>query len=244
MASSTPVILLIADISGFTGFMRRHSVASSHAREITVRLLNAVISRSSYPLKVAEIEGDAVFFYAESKAGLPPESTESIKRQLIGLFRAFRAEALRLQAMDACSCEACSSVSSLVLKQVVHAGEATVERVSRFEKLFSMDVILVHRLLKNSIESRRYILFTKPAFAIFHPFFELHPELRFEDVDDLGRVECSLIHGEPLRALIESEDIPLGTPSWYERMAWRARLWWSERPFTTAAFRANTPAPD
>lgn len=62
MASSTPVILAIADISGYTRFMHRHPVASSHAREITVRLLNAVVSRLTYPVQVAEIEGHAVFF--------------------------------------------------------------------------------------------------------------------------------------------------------------------------------------
>ena len=32
MALSTPVILVIADISGYTHFMRMHSVVSSHAK--------------------------------------------------------------------------------------------------------------------------------------------------------------------------------------------------------------------
>ena len=51
MAFSFPVILVIADISGYTHFMRMHSVVSSHAREITVRLLKSVIDWSAYPAK-------------------------------------------------------------------------------------------------------------------------------------------------------------------------------------------------
>ena len=61
---TTQGILLVSDISGYTDFVRQHTRSASHARQITVRLLRAIVSASSPPLSVAELEGDAVFFYA------------------------------------------------------------------------------------------------------------------------------------------------------------------------------------
>jgi len=228
MASSTPVILIIADISGYTDFMRRHSVASSHAREITIRLLDTLISRSAFPLVVSEIEGDAVFFYAETKTVQALGSVARFHEQLIRLFRAFNAEVGRLQAMDVCKCEACASVDTLELKQVVHAGEATIERIGRFEKLFSLDVILVHRLLKNSLESKRYILFTKEACRLLTPFFDARLEPHMEHVADMGRVECFIVGDLQIRDLIQSKNARSREPNWFERMRWRLRLRLSE----------------
>ena len=57
-------ILLVADISGFTDFVQHHARSASHARQIVVRLLKSVIDAARPPLKVGELEGDAVFFYA------------------------------------------------------------------------------------------------------------------------------------------------------------------------------------
>ncbi|NIO06511.1 MAG: DUF2652 domain-containing protein, partial [Deltaproteobacteria bacterium] len=64
MNDSSRTLLLIADISGFTEFMRLHAMATRHARQIVVRLLRAMIEATGPPLRVAELEGDAVFFYA------------------------------------------------------------------------------------------------------------------------------------------------------------------------------------
>ena len=38
MDEISPAVLLIADISGFTRFMRLHALTTSHARQIIVRL--------------------------------------------------------------------------------------------------------------------------------------------------------------------------------------------------------------
>jgi Protein of unknown function (DUF2652) len=69
----TRALLLVADISGFTNFMKLHAVSTSHAQQIIVRLLKAIMNVAQPPLKVAEIEGDAVFFYA-------PWGEESLSR--------------------------------------------------------------------------------------------------------------------------------------------------------------------
>ena len=55
---TTQGILLMADISGYSEFVHRHTRSAGHARQITVRLLKAIVSASSPPLSVAELEFD------------------------------------------------------------------------------------------------------------------------------------------------------------------------------------------
>ena len=50
---TTQGILLVSDISGYTDFVRQHTRSASHARQITVRLLKAMVSAASPPLSVA-----------------------------------------------------------------------------------------------------------------------------------------------------------------------------------------------
>jgi uncharacterized protein DUF2652 len=58
------VVLLIADISGYTKFLRLHRLSTSHAQQVITELLESVIDAATPPLKICEVEGDAEFFYA------------------------------------------------------------------------------------------------------------------------------------------------------------------------------------
>jgi hypothetical protein len=53
---------------------------------------------------------------------------------------------------DICVCDACQKVDQLKLKAIVHHGEVAVKKIRGFEELGGEDVILAHRLLKNSIK--------------------------------------------------------------------------------------------
>ena len=141
MDESSQAMLLIADISGFTRFMRLHALTTSHAHQIIVRLLKALVDASGPPLKIAELEGDAVFFYALGTEDDLPQDTAAVKEQILRFFRVFKQEIEALQQVTACVCEACTNVGQLRLKQVVHYGEVAVEKIDRFEKLFGLDVI-------------------------------------------------------------------------------------------------------
>ncbi len=44
------VALVIADIGGYTRFIRAHKTALLHAQEIIAQLLEAIIERAAYPL--------------------------------------------------------------------------------------------------------------------------------------------------------------------------------------------------
>lgn len=165
MRTERRTALLLADISGFTSFMRMHEVATQHAREIVAALLSGIIDAAGEELEVAEVEGDAVFFYAMAVDDSPEAvraASERVRPRLAPILRAFRA-AIERQLLRDCDCEACGCVANLRLKQIVHVGDVGIERIGRFDKLFGIEVIVAHRLLKNSVPLNEYVLLTAAA---------------------------------------------------------------------------------
>jgi hypothetical protein len=55
-------------------------------------------------------------------------------------------------------------VGKLKLKAILHHGEAAFNKVRQFVKIGGEDVILAHRLLKNSVPGHEYVLLSQ-AFA-------------------------------------------------------------------------------
>jgi hypothetical protein len=217
--------LLLADISGYTHFMRESPVASSHARQIIIRLLKSLISASAPPLTVAELEGDAVFFYATASDEDLDRIAFQIKDQMLSLFASFYAETRKLAEMKACECDACSNVGGLKLKQVLHVGEVAVERVNQFVKLFGVDVILVHKLLKNSVPSDEYVLMTKQAHSVIADFHGLTPRILRERVEEFGTVDAVVFYPmQPLSVLAASN---AHKPTTIDTLAWQLRMKWN-----------------
>jgi len=209
MADTTQTILLVADISGFTQFMRMHALATGHSRMIIVHLLNSIVQTTRLPLLVAELEGDAVFLYATAENGDIEQVAEQVKEQIPRLFRAFQRERDELLKRPGCECDACCSIGNLRLKQVVHTGEVAFERIDRFDKLFGLDVIVVHRMLKNSVPAKEYLMLSDPAYATFRGFYDQEPERRTEEFDGVGPLDTVVFYEPHLRkvldALVEQE---------------------------------------
>ena len=223
--NATPALLLIADISGFTRFMRLHALATSHARQIVVRLLKALVAEARPPLQVAELEGDAVFFYALAPEGDLDAVAEAVKPQILRLFDVFHREVEALAAVQACICEACRGVRDLRLKQVAHCGEVAVERIDRFEKLFGLDVIVVHRMLKNSVAAPEYLMLTDPAFDACTDFYGLDPERRTEAFEGVGDVATLVFYDEALRgAAGRLAAAPAPPRSRADALAWKLKM--------------------
>ena len=61
---------------------------------------------------------------------------------------------------QACSCDSCQQMTNLKLISFVPYGYFLIKKVNRFEEIAGEDVILAHRLMKNSINSSEYILIT------------------------------------------------------------------------------------
>ena len=221
---TTQGILLVSDISGYTHFVRRHTRSASHARQITVRLLKAIVSASSPPLLVAELEGDAVFFYALGSEEELPELTKQVKDQIPRLFRAFAKELKVLSSGPKCSCHACAGIGALRLKQVVHAGEVAVEKIGRFEKLFGLAVIIVHRMLKNSVPAKEYLMVSESAFSNFGDFFGLKPERRVVELEGIGEHRTMVFYAEQLASVqkrLDNEEGPISDPSLFQVLSWK-----------------------
>jgi hypothetical protein len=100
---------------------------------------------------------------------------------------------------------------NLELKIIVHSGELEFINVKEHRKIFGSDVILVHRLLKNNIEEKEYVLFTKSIFSetgeqgikVFHNWVNVSSgEIYY---DKLGDVKYKYIS---LKPLLEYVSIP------------------------------------
>ncbi len=157
------IIIIIADVSGYTDFIIQNQTALLHAEEIISQLLESVISTIDTPLKINKLEGDAALMFAEI------DDNENlvvlnVLQQVIGFFGKFEKKIAALTSERAmCPCEACQRVRDLKLKVVVHKGEAAFKKIQNFEELAGVNVVLAHKLLKNNLPTNQYLLLTEPV---------------------------------------------------------------------------------
>jgi class 3 adenylate cyclase len=160
------VVLILADISGYTRFMLASQEALVHGQMVITKLLEEIIHEVEIPLEVKEIEGDAVFLYAikpDDEAEWE-ETRRHIGGKLVSFFEAFTRALMAASEFALCTCPSCQNIDQLKLKIVVHSGEALFHKIGRFSDVSGVDVILAHRLLKNSIPSDEYVLMTEAAY--------------------------------------------------------------------------------
>jgi len=150
-----PALLFMPDISGFTQFVSETEVM--HSQHIVQELLEILIDSNHLNLQVSEIEGDAIFFY---RPGDKPD-IKSLLQQVEKMFTRFHAHLKLYEHQRICPCGACKNAVDLSLKIIVHFGDVTGISIKEHKKLFGKDVILLHRLLKNSLNRREYVLFTE-----------------------------------------------------------------------------------
>ena len=58
----------------------------------------------------------------------------------------------------------CTQASNLKLKFVAHVGEVATQTIRQRRKLVGIDVILVHRMLKNPVEMPEYVLLSEELY--------------------------------------------------------------------------------
>jgi uncharacterized protein DUF2652 len=150
-------VLLIADIGGYTRYMHWNRMHLTHAQLTVAALLESVIDAGK-GLKLAKLEGDAAFFWS-------PDGNAKVlvTDRLSRMRQAFLARRERIKQDDLCDCESCAQLDNLSLKFVAHEGEVAEQRVKRHVELAGVDVILVHRMLKNRVPVLEYVLMTDPV---------------------------------------------------------------------------------
>lgn len=181
--------LVLADISGYTKFVAETEL--EHSREILNELLETLVRGLAEHLRIGQIEGDAIFALGETVPDQPGEWLE-------GIFLRFHRHLNAIKRVSTCPCKACVSVGSLTLKFICHWGEYLPQSFLGKETFVGNAVNQVHRLLKNGVPSREYLLATKETLDHFpaemRGRFTPHVETY-----DLGVVECGWIDLAHLR---------------------------------------------
>ena len=132
--------------------------------------MEVIIAHLEPTLTLAKLEGDAVFCYTTE-----PDLDGSLLLDLIETtYLAFRRRIRSVRQASTCECDACALIPNLDVKFCVHTGSLVRQRIARQEELAGGDVILVHRLLKNTVSSklgaRAYVAVTAAATEFFFYF--------------------------------------------------------------------------
>lgn len=136
--------LVIADISGYTDYVVTSPL--EYAEDVVADVTAGVVERLEPILRVNKIEGDAAFGYALEEELDASMLLDTIEECYFGFRRRLRG----IEHSTSCTCNACAKAPQLNLKFAVHYGEFIRRAGSRGEELTGHDVILVHRLLKNT----------------------------------------------------------------------------------------------
>lgn len=150
---SAPALIFIPDMNGFTGYMSKTDIKIT--KKVIPALLEEIIDANIINLSMVEIQGDAVLFY---RIGEPPTPSELVA-QSKQIFMAFsqKLEELSRELPD----NTISLPETLGIKIVAHYGKIGMTKIRGFVKLIGQDVIIAHRLLKNSTEADEYLLVTE-----------------------------------------------------------------------------------
>jgi class 3 adenylate cyclase len=229
------VLLLIADIGGYTSYMQSHRSMLGHAEAATTRLLKQVID-AARGFELIEIEGDAAFLSRDAEGLDDAAALAAVESAAVAMHRAFHAER-KLVERNLCPCESCTETSELKLKFVAHVGEVAIQEIGRHRKLVGMDVIFVHRLLKNSVPVPEYVLLSEDL----HGAGGVPPAARqvreiTMDLEGLGSVKTYFVEVSDL----DGGDEPVPDPSGLRRLGGTLGMVGRGLPY---ALRLRRPAP-
>lgn len=192
--------LLVADITGYTGFLATASVEAGG--EIARTLLQTILEAVAPPFRVGNIEGDALFLYAAADGAA---SGQTVLDAIDALYCAFTDRVCTLKYGAACPNDPRLLAGALDLKLIVHYGEYVVQEIGERRELAGRDVILVHRLTKAAQPHNEgltgYALITTAAVHQMQldAFFE-QMNTTTEQIEHLGAVESYVY---PLAAIWE-----------------------------------------
>jgi hypothetical protein len=173
--------LVLADITGYTKYLAGTEL--EHAQGIIGELASLIMTCLAPPLRYVKTEGDAVFCCADGSA---LRDGERLLELIEVCYLEFSKRVQQMSRATTCSCDACTSIQTLDLKFVSHYGAYVGQRIGGMDDVAGPDVILAHRLLKNTIEARAYAFFTDACLARMPR--PLHLPRHSESYESLGDV--------------------------------------------------------
>ncbi|MBI4032118.1 DUF2652 domain-containing protein [Candidatus Berkelbacteria bacterium] len=152
-------VIVLADISGYTELLT--TTQAEKSARIVAHITERVFGATTEPFIVNEIEGDALFTYT-----VEPPTGEALVRLTFEQLETY-ADAF-YHAMEELTYstlkddpDLAALIKRVSMKFVIHYGSFQVNKIGPFVKLVGADIILPHRLLKNSVDSDSYFLFSK-----------------------------------------------------------------------------------
>ncbi len=188
-----PICLVLADISGYTNFVKENAKVWNHANIVINTLLETIVGKLQKELVFNKFEGDAALLITHSN-----ERQAAILDCLFLAMAAFENKLKELISVNSCNCKACNGIHLLRLKFVFHYGEAIVHCIGKSTEVSGLDVIIVHRLLKNHVPSNHYFLITSDVTkSIQLPRTEMWQKYS-ETYGDVGNIEYNyLVQKDP-----------------------------------------------
>jgi class 3 adenylate cyclase len=200
--SAVEGLLVMADISGYTAFVA--GTEQDHSQEILAELMEAISRSFGGKLTVDQVEGDALCCTTE-------RTDVGVTDWLRETYRIFHRRLRDIRSATTCPCRACATVQDLGLKFVVHRGSFSRYEVAGRVQLHGNDVNLIHRLLKNTVPGREYLLATAAALSTW-PESLREQFIAAPQRYDLGEVEASYLDLRPIRDAVWTEPAPSVDP--------------------------------
>jgi hypothetical protein len=230
-------LLLIADIGGYTEYMGTHRMTLAHAEVNTTRLLETVIDAVP-DFDLIEIEGDAAFLARQADA-LDSDATVAVTLDAASaMHRAFHVERQNV-ATNLCPCKGCSQADNLKLKFVAHIGEVATQTIRQRRKLVGIDVILVHRMLKNPVKVPEYLLLSEELYHTANTAMPGPAHEVSQDLEGIGPVRSYFVNVADIPGALP----PLPEPSLLGRVGRTLALAGSGLPHMLRLHRQPRTAP-
>ena len=159
---ATKGFFIITDISGYTEYLTRSEL--DHAHGILQTLFDTQLAAIQPPFLLSGFRGDAIFMYVPETSFIQPQS---LVEALENFYIVFMSTLEQMQYNTSCTCRACKNMGMLDLKMCIHYGEYLLQKLADREELLGADVIVPHRMLKNSVIEKTgvhsYALFSDAA---------------------------------------------------------------------------------
>ena len=183
--------LLIADIGGYTEYMGSHRMTLAHAEVNTGRMLDRMIG-AARGFDLVEIEGDAAFLSRRAGTRDPDTTLTEVLRAAVAMHRAFHLER-EYVVQNLCPCGGCRQARGLTLKFVAHVGDVATQNIRGRTKPVGIDVILVHRLLKNEVTIPEYVLLTDDLARTDHASLPEAVQEISPDLEGIGSIRAHYV---------------------------------------------------
>ena len=207
MAKTQSGFIVIADITGYTSYLRESEL--EHAQEILQSLLELLIGHTKPPMVISRLAGDAVISYAiESR----PVQGQAFVEMIEDTYVAFRRAINQMVLNTTCECNACANINRLDLKFFVHHGTFSIQKLDAHEELVGHDVNAIFRMTKNAVTARTgirvYTLYSDAAIRqLGLPGFSDGLVAHVEEYDDVGELAGWVQDMESTRVTIAPEDV-------------------------------------